>query len=349
MHASLLTAGERVDIQCAPQWLAEVMNEGACGALEDPAPGAASLHIEVEAARHGFKVGEWEPLMRGAWRQGRDVLIENACSSGLDLLVRPNGTTVKIVVRWCPPARVRASGALRSRFHLLLRAVLLQYPAMWWAGTRGRVPLHASVVTSGGFTSLIAGPSGVGKSTLLESELADGARAISDNLCVTDGATGWGVVEPMRVDGGAGRRMPHGRRERPLVNRVSTLTPDRVVLLRRASGPQTEIEPCTPSVASRALIGSTYMAGELRRYWPFAATLAAGTGLGPAHPAICQVTEAMTRRLPCVQVALSTQRDTRLAVVLGADPSRGSVVPVVASRAARQSLTGAPPAAEPSR
>src|SRR5688572_16490772 len=102
MHASLLTAGERVDITCAPEWLAEVITEGACGALEDPAPAAATLFMEVEAARHGFKVGEWEPLMRGAWRQGRDVLIENACSSGLDLLVRPAGSTVTIVVRWCP-------------------------------------------------------------------------------------------------------------------------------------------------------------------------------------------------------------------------------------------------------
>ena len=174
--------------------------------------------------------------MRGAWRQGREVLIENVCSSGLDLLVRPNGSTVDFVARWRPPVRVRATSGLRSRFHLLLRAVLLQYPAMWWAGTRGRIPLHASMFTAGAMTPLVAGPSGVGKSTLLATELAEGGRATSDNLCVTDGVSGWGVVEPVRLEGKSGRRMPHGRREQPLTGRVSTLTPDRVVLLRRGTG-----------------------------------------------------------------------------------------------------------------
>jgi hypothetical protein len=316
MHESLWTAGERVDIRCAPQWLADVMHEGADGALEDPAAGLSTMSVEVEAARHSFRVGEWEPLMRGAWRQGREVLIENACSSGLDLLVRPNGGTVAFVARWRPPVRVRATSGLRSRFHLLLRAVLLQYPSMWWAGTRGRIPLHASMFSAGGMTAVVAGPSGVGKSTLLATELTAGGRATSDNLCVTDGVSGWGVVEPLRLEGKSGRRMPHGRREQPLIGRVSTLTPDRVVLLQRGTGTETEVGPCEPSVAARALIGGTYMAGEMRRYWPFAATIAAGTGIGPAHPPICAVSERLTRRLPCVQVVLSTRRDTRLSDAL---------------------------------
>lgn len=316
MHESLLTAGERVDIRCAPQWLAEVMHEGADGALEGPVAGAPTMSVDVEAARHSFRDGEWEPLMRGAWRQGREVLIENVCSSGLDLLVRPNGGTVDFVARWRPPVRVRAASGVRSRFHLLLRAVLLQYPAMWWAGTRGRIPLHASMFSAGAVTALVAGPSGVGKSTLLATELVEGGRATSDNLCVTDGVSGWGVVEPLRLEGKSGRRMPHGRREQPLLGRVPSLTPDRVVLLRRGTGTETEVGPCDPSVAARALIGSTYMAGEMRRYWPFAATVAAGTGLGPAHPPICAVSERLTRRLPCVQVVLSTRRDTRLSHAL---------------------------------
>ena len=76
MHESLWTAGEASTSDAAPQWLTEVMNEGVGGAFEDPAPEASTMSVEVEAARHSFRVGEWEPLMRGAWRQGREVLIE---------------------------------------------------------------------------------------------------------------------------------------------------------------------------------------------------------------------------------------------------------------------------------
>jgi hypothetical protein len=348
MHESLLTAGERVEVRCAPQWLAEVIYEGADGALQGLASGASTMFVDVESARHSFRDGEWEPLMRGAWRQGRDVLVENVCSSGLDLLVRPNGGTVDFVARWRPPVRVRATSGLRSRFHLLLRAVLLQYPAMWWAGTRGRVPLHASMFSAGAMTALVAGPSGVGKSTLLATELADGGRATSDNLCVTDGVSGWGVVEPLRLEGKSGRRMPHGRREQPLTGRVPSLTPDRVVLLLRGTGTETEVGPCEPGVAARSLIGSTYMAGELRRYWPFAATVAAGTGLGPAHPPICAVSERLTRRLPCVQVVLSTQRGTRLSDALDdgsgageAERTRPREGPLVAPPAPQETMAEA--------
>ena len=44
------------------------------------------------------------------------------------------------------------------------------------------------------------------------------------------------------------------------------------------------IRPLSPDEAARALVAGTYMAGELRRFWPFAATLALATGIGPVHP-----------------------------------------------------------------
>ena len=150
--------------------------------------------------------------------------------------------------------------------------------------------------------------------------------------------------------------MPHGRREQPLAGRVSTLTPDRVVLLRRGTGATIEVGPCDPSVAARALIGSTYMAGEMRRYWPFAATVAAGTGLGPAHPPICAISEALTRRVPCVQVVLSTDRNARLSAALEAgealhevQPTRQTEVPVVAPAAPSETLARAPITSGPAR
>ena len=81
---------------------------------------------------------------------------------------------------------------LRARARLLLRAVLLQYPALWRSQLRGRAPLHASVCGLGaadGPAVLLAGPGGVGKSTLVHGELLNGALATCDNLCVK--ATGF--------------------------------------------------------------------------------------------------------------------------------------------------------------
>jgi hypothetical protein len=46
------------------------------------------------------------------------------------------------------------------------------------------------------------------------------------------------------------------------------------------------------------------MAGELRRFWAFAATLAAGTGAGPAHPQVLDVAAAFAARLPCARLTL---------------------------------------------
>ena len=67
-------------------------------------------------------------------------------------------------------------------------------------------------------------------------------------------------------------------------------------------GPGTEVTAIGPDEATRALVAGTYAAGELRRYWAFAATLALGTGVGPAHPPIGEVAAGYARRLPCVRV-----------------------------------------------
>jgi hypothetical protein len=64
--------------------------------------------------------------------------------------------------------------------------------------------------------------------------------------------------------------------------------------------------------AARALVTSTYMAGELRRYWVFAAVLAAATGRGPAHPAVADTASRLTTRLPCWTVALGREPGARL-------------------------------------
>lgn len=65
------------------------------------------------------------------------------------------------------------------------------------------------------------------------------------------------------------------------------------------------------------MISNTYMAGELRRYWGFSAALSAGSGIGPAHPPIVEVSETFARRLPCFEVVLSNRHEVRLGELLG--------------------------------
>jgi hypothetical protein len=73
---------------------------------------------------------------------------------------------------------------------------------------------------------------------------------------------------------------------------------------------------CPCRAASRALVTSTYAAGELRRYWDFAAALAAGTSLGPPHPPVTEIASTFAARLPSYSLALSEKPGTALSDLL---------------------------------
>jgi hypothetical protein len=165
---------------------------------------------------------------------------------------------------------------------------------------------------------LLIAAGGIGRSTLILRELADGGRATGDNLGVGDGTTVWGLVEPLRVEGGSGRRMPHGRREVPMRGRIEALVPDSLVVLERGLSDDPSLSPCTTETAARALVTSTYMAEELRRFWGFAATLSQGTGLGPGHPPIQSVATVFATALPSFLLELGSKPGARLSELLGA-------------------------------
>jgi hypothetical protein len=319
MPGDLVTAGEHLLFECSLPWVMELIAEGAGGELRAADTGGVSLRVRVEADRRPFETRGWELLARGAWRREDEVVVENACTSGFDLHLRSAPESAQLTYRWRPPARERAAARLlRSRFHLLARAVLMQYPALWWAGTKGRAPLHASACVAGASTPLVTAQSGVGRSTLVLAEVASGGQATADNLSVGDGRTVWGLVEPIRVKEGSGRRMPHGRHEGPLQHRAESLVPDYLVVLTRAALDRPSLSTCSAESAARSLVTSTYMAGELRRYWSFAATLAAGSGLGPAHPPITEVASAFAKKLPCFSLALGRKGTAALSDLLSA-------------------------------
>jgi len=319
VRALLETAGEVLAIESRTTRFATLIEETVSGALVSaPSDREATVLVRVEHDRRPFDVAGWNAVARDAWCHDGVVVMRDVCTSGFDLRFRNRGRQAEFTYRWRPPARTRfAALALAARSRLLARAVLLQYPALWWASTRGRVPVHASAFTGGGVTPLVSGASGVGKSTLLSTELEGDGRAVSDNLCAGDGEAVWGVVEPMRLEGAGGRRMPHGRRETQLPGRVGELEPDCVVVLQRDGHTSRRVQRCDAGTAARALISNTYMAGELRRYWGFAAALSAGSGIGPAHPPIVEVSATFAQRLPCFEVVLSNGQGVRLGQLLG--------------------------------
>ena len=305
MIGILDTAGERLALSSELAWVTELVLEGAARELRSADAAKPSVHVRVESTGSAFDTHGWEVLTRGAWQRDGEVVVENACTAGFDLHLRCTSAGAEFTYRWRPPARDRVlARVLRSRFHLLARAVLMQYPAFWAAGLHGRAPLHSSACKTGDSTPLVTAPSGVGRSTVVLGAVGAGARATGDNLAVGDGTTLWGLVEPLRVQGGSGRRMPHGRNEAPMSQRVSSLVPDSVVVLARGSSDRPTLRPCEPDVARRSLVASTYMAGELRRYWPFAATLCAATDAAPAHPPVVQVATRFAGSLRCFLLTL---------------------------------------------
>lgn len=316
--SSLETAGEVVELNSELDWVMRLLLDGTDGVATRHRT-AASVAISVEATARPFAVGHMTQLARRAWNSGGgEIVIEDVCGSGFDVRALPKDGRAEFTVRWRPSStRVAARHMLPDRFQLLVREALLHYPVLWWASVHARAPLHAVACTAGRNVVLLAGPGGVGKSTLLQSELADGGRATSDNLCVGDGRTVWGLAEPMRIEGGRGPRTTHGRVEVHLSGRVQCLVPDQIVVVKRGQGDEAAVTACDAETAVRSLVTGTYAAGELSRFWAYAALLAAGSGIGPAQPAITETAHAFAARLDCFQLLLPRVPGTRLSDVLG--------------------------------
>ena len=308
MKVRMRSAGLVVEVDAHGQW-ADLARE-ACAGQELPAgTDEARADVRVRISRHDNAPerprAALRPLTRGAWSDGSTVVIADACSSGIDLVLTPEGDQLQVLATPRPTWRHHLLGlAAPDRRVLLHRAAVLQYPALWWAGVKGRVPLHTSAATVRDCALVFAGPGGVGKSTLLATVDVAGGCPVSDNLCVTDGQAVHGVLEPPRRDEGRGRRMPHGRREGTWSRLAESVEPTAIIVLRRGQQADAVINRIAPAAAARELVGGTYSAGELRRYWTFAATAALGTGLGPVHPPVAPVCDELAAGVPSFELHL---------------------------------------------
>jgi hypothetical protein len=150
----------------------------------------ADVVLEVEAVRRPFNIHGFEVVTRGVWANGSgEVVLADVGGSGFDQRWTIDVDGLHVTSRWRPPHQALAAARLLPARHRALSGqVLLHYPALWFAVQRGCVPLHVSMVEVGGVAVLLAGPGGVGKSTLVARALADGARASCDNVAVCSAA-----------------------------------------------------------------------------------------------------------------------------------------------------------------
>lgn len=317
---TFITAGERVAIESRIPRLTALLTAAAGGEPAATPVGTATVRVTVEADRGPYRHDGWRLIARDVWAAPPRTLLLDACSSGFDVLAEPRGDVLHVSARYRPARRTRAANILlRSRFRLLSGQTLLHYPALWWACVHGRVPLHVSVSSGAAGVTMLAGPAGIGKSTLLAAGLPEGETATADNVCACDTERAYGLAEPLRIAGGSRgmARAPHGRRERPLPRRAEWLAPDQLIVLRRgAAGSVPAVSPLAAEQAARELVAGTYLAGELRRFWQFAAAMALGTGLGPAHPDVTGVASALAARLPCLELRLGAPPDVPLGSLL---------------------------------
>ncbi|MBO0846739.1 MAG: hypothetical protein J2P22_15135 [Nocardioides sp.] len=281
---------------------------GSPGVLGLPAEPDVVL-AEVEADATGF--GPGLPVTRGATRHpDGGVELSSAGGSGYRQRWLVDGDRLRVESCWDPSAKENvAARALPTRFRSLRGEVLLHYPVLWWASLRGMAPLHVSVLEVNGTVFALAGPGGVGKSSLVSRELASRARVTCDNLAVSDGRITYGLREPLRIPEDAGTtvqtgpRAAHGRREVHGGRTVPRLEPAAIVVVRRDAGVG-RLRPVDPDEAHRALVAGTMTAGELMRFWPMAATLALATGRGPVMAPVDEVARRLVDRLPCYELQL---------------------------------------------
>lgn len=312
----LRTAGQLVTLDSAVRARAArlVAATGHIGRVDAHA-GRPDLHVRIESCRSPFPHAGMTPVTRGAWTDGSGhVLFDSVGGSGHSQWwsIDQVHTTVETRNRWRPSAaQLGAATLLVSRQRALEAEVLVHYPAMWLASQQGLAPLHVSVLRVGGAVVALAGPGGLGKSTLVAAELDQSAVALCDNVAVSDGVAMHGLAEPLRLDpkthfhspGQAGHTTHH-RREYRWGARPVRMVPDLLVVVRRGGARSYHVRETTSEAAARAMVAGTFAAGELGRFWALSATLALATGQATVLPAVCEVAGRLAARVPCVELEL---------------------------------------------
>ncbi|GIW39876.1 MAG: hypothetical protein KatS3mg076_0453 [Candidatus Binatia bacterium] len=336
-----------VDVEFASDWprldeYAEVHLRQAGGACEGPV--RVSARLRWHEGQPPSDLRATYPELRGCERWDRDLYSGKGRAywfrvddlRDLHLVFDWDGSTIELrgdyyhrlsKVAWKDRLRrlwnLRDLERRRRRRFTTLLYYLVFYPVFWTLEHEGTAhPVHAAAVDVGGRTLLLAGPSGVGKSTLcvaLVSEL--GGRFLGDTFVLTDGRSVLAVPEPVLLDGWSQRWLGErlGLLERVpshayVLGRDGFLFPSRaltgggkaaaLVFPRRA--PERFVRPVSSREAASRIFASNDLVNDLRRYRAFAAVLELLEPSAIEQGRLAAV-ERLVRDVPTYEVGLTPQ------------------------------------------
>lgn len=178
---------------------------------------------------------------------------------------------------------------LRRRRFTTLLYYLVYYPCFWWLERHGGWhPIHAGAVRRPQGIVVMAGPSGVGKSTTVTGLATDAdAALLSDTFVLHQGAQVRGVPEPLLLDDWSRQWMGAGAALlEPIDHRYSLrrggyrFPPARLcaggaaaLLLFPRRAPARGTRRLAPAEAQGRVRAGDLIVNDLRRYWAFAAVL----------------------------------------------------------------------------
>jgi hypothetical protein len=230
---------------------------------------------------HWFRVDDLRDLfLRFTWKDGR-LAVEG------DFYYRLGNSRLSDRIR-----RVRQwsqSAALRRRRFTTLLYYLVYYPCWWWLEqTRDLHPIHAAAVRTDAGVILLAGASGVGKSSLAVAlAMSPAARLLADSFVLHNGSELSAVLEPIRLDAWSRRWLGECTGELQAIDgqfglgrRGYQVPPARMADAGRAAlllfprrTPEHYVRRIAPEQAQQRLSAADLIINDLRRYWAFAAVL----------------------------------------------------------------------------
>ncbi len=228
-----------------------------------------------------FRVDDLRDLyLRFRWRAPR-LTVEG------DFFFRlANSARRQWIRRVLSPAR---AAAMRRRRFTTLLYYLVYYPCWWWLEqTQDLHPIHAAGVETRDGVVLLAGASGVGKSTLAVALAAlPGASLLSDSFVLHRDTEVIAVHEPVLLDAWSlGWLGAHARDLRRIngqfglsrqgyhpPGRCPTERGEAAVLVFPRRAPTAFVRALSATEAYQRLSAADLIINDLRRYWAFAAVL----------------------------------------------------------------------------